>query len=139
MPQLLLASEAKQSLSDYISQHKDVMKGKFLAIIYVGDDLASASYVRMKKQFGEQYNIKTRVYGQSEEQTLETLTDLIHDLNTDDRCAGIMIQLPLPAHLQPHATKLCSLISPQKDVDGLGGQLLGLSTIGALDIRPATP
>ncbi|PIE00276.1 MAG: hypothetical protein CSA81_13895 [Acidobacteria bacterium] len=139
MVQLLLASEAKQSLSDYISRHSDILADKFLAIIYVGDNSSSASYVRMKKKFGEKHGIETRIYGQEEEQTLETLTDLIHDLNTDDRCAGIMIQLPLPSHLQPYATKLCSLISPQKDVDGLGGQLLGLSTIGVRDVRPATP
>lgn len=74
----------------------------------------------MKKRFGEQYGIQTRIFGQNEEQTFESLSSLIHELNADETCAGIMIQLPLPTHLQSRATELCAMISPSKDVDGLG-------------------
>lgn len=139
MAQLLLASEAKQDLHTLIASRAAALQDQFLAIIYVGDNPAFATYVRMKKKYGESHDIKVRIFGQEEEQTLDSLRLLIDSLNTDGACAGIMIQLPLPPTLQPYATELCACITPLKDVDGLGGQLLGLSTIGQQNIRPATP
>lgn len=139
MVQLLLASEAKKDLDNFIASRATLLQGRFLAIIYVGDNPASASYVRMKQRYGESHGIEVRVFGQEKEQTFDSLYWLIDSLNTDDICAGIMIQLPLSSTLQTHATELCARIMPLKDVDGLGGQLLGLSTIGHHDLRPATP
>lgn len=139
MTQLLLAKEAKKDIDSMIHAKKDVLYNKFLAIIFVGENSASNTYVRMKKRYGQSHDIDVRVFGQEEEQTFETLCTLIDALNADDTCAGIMIQLPLPHTLQSCATQLCARIAPHKDVDGLGGQLLGLSTIGQCDIRPATP
>ncbi|USN56462.1 MAG: bifunctional 5,10-methylenetetrahydrofolate dehydrogenase/5,10-methenyltetrahydrofolate cyclohydrolase [Candidatus Peribacteria bacterium] len=139
MVELLLASEAKQDLDTLIASRAAALQGKFLAIIHVGDNPASATYVRMKKKYGESHGIEVRIFGQEEEQTHNSLLALIESLNTDKSCAGMMIQLPLPPALQPYATELCARIAPLKDVDGLGGQLLGLSTIGQQNIRPATP
>jgi 5,10-methylene-tetrahydrofolate dehydrogenase/methenyl tetrahydrofolate cyclohydrolase len=49
----------------------------------------------------------------------------IHQLNTDESCIGIIVQLPLPAELQPYRDEICAAVHPLKDIDGLGGVLNG--------------
>jgi len=65
--------------------------------------------------------------------------ELIRYLNHDDECVGIIVQLPLPEQFQSYKEQLLAAITPEKDLDGLGGVILGLSEIGLVDFVPATP
>ncbi len=65
--------------------------------------------------------------------------ELIKYLNQDDECVGIIVQLPLPEQFVVYKEQLLAAITPQKDVDGLGGIVVGLSEIGLIDFVPATP
>jgi 5,10-methylene-tetrahydrofolate dehydrogenase/methenyl tetrahydrofolate cyclohydrolase len=121
MSQRLLAQPALAAHHSYIDKHAHLLEGKFLAIIMVGTDPSSQTYVRMKQRLGLKHNIDTRIIELSESTTQASdITNLIHELNDDITCAGIMLQLPLPAALREHTINICALIDPSKDVDGLG-------------------
>jgi bifunctional protein folD len=64
---------------------------------------------------------------------------LIHRLNREERCVGIIIQLPLPPEFQPYKNELLSAITPAKDLDGLNGTLIGKNFLEMIDFLPATP
>ncbi len=70
---------------------------------------------------------------------VKNIFSLITQLNTDEDCIWIMIQLPLPKALQAHKEALLASINPLKDIDGLGGIMSGLSAIDLIDFLPATP
>ena len=103
----------------------------------VGDDPASHLYVRNKEKACKEVGI------QSDEHLLPTLVSekellaLIHNLNRKKEIHGILVQLPLPAHIQ--AEKILQAVSPQKDVDGFHPVNQGLLLLGAQGLRPCTP
>lgn len=108
-----------------------------LATILVGDNPASAVYVRNKHRASDSIGIKTKDHKLPSETTQDEIDDIIDGLNRSDEVHGILVQLPLPNHLDEFAT--ISRISPLKDVDGLTPQNVGLLSIGKSILRPCTP
>ena len=108
-----------------------------LATILVGDNPASAVYVRNKHKASDSIGIKTKDHKLPSETTQDVLNNIIDDLNRNNEVHGILVQLPLPNHLDEFATT--SRISPLKDVDGLTPQNVGLLSIGKSILRPCTP
>jgi methylenetetrahydrofolate dehydrogenase (NADP+)/methenyltetrahydrofolate cyclohydrolase len=109
-----------------------------LATILVGDDPASAVYVRMKREDSAEVGIESFHHEPDGDVSQEALTELIESLNADGRVHGILLQLPLPGHLDQDP--LISLIDPAKDVDGLTPISAGLLVQGRAEaIAPCTP
>ena len=99
-------------------------RGPGLATILVGDDPASATYVRMKREDSAEVGIESFHHEPGGDVSAETLAGLIRDLGADERVHGILLQLPLPDHLDQD--EFISLIDPAKDVDGLTTANAGL-------------
>jgi methylenetetrahydrofolate dehydrogenase (NADP+) / methenyltetrahydrofolate cyclohydrolase len=109
-----------------------------LATILVGDDPASAVYVRMKREDSGQVGIESFHHEPGADVSADALAALIRSLNSDERVHGILLQLPLPAHLDQD--EFISLIDPGKDVDGLTSTNAGLLMQGREEaLVPATP
>ena len=109
-----------------------------LAVIIVGDDPASHVYVRNKIKSCERLGIKSTHLELSKETSQEELVDAIISMNNDDGINGILIQSPLPSHLDEES--LTDLIDPEKDVDGFHPINLGRIVQGRLDgMIPCTP
>lgn len=109
-----------------------------LAVIIVGDDPASHVYVRNKIKSCERLGIKSTHLELSKETSQEELVDAIISMNNDDGINGILIQSPLPSHLDEES--LTDLIDPEKDVDGFHPVNLGRIVQGRLDgMIPCTP
>ncbi|TYZ61813.1 hypothetical protein PybrP1_002295 [[Pythium] brassicae (nom. inval.)] len=90
-----------------------------VALLLVGTKTDSKSYVRLKKNACERVGIVADVHEVDGDVTLEALTALICALNDDPAVHGVLLQLPLPEHLQPAEESLLELIRPEKDIDGL--------------------
>jgi methylenetetrahydrofolate dehydrogenase (NADP+)/methenyltetrahydrofolate cyclohydrolase len=108
-----------------------------LATIVVGDNPASAIYVRNKHDACEEVGILTKDHTLSNDITQEELNDLIEKLNQDETVHGILIQLPLPNHLNEFNTT--TQILPEKDIDGLTPTNVGLLAIGKAILIACTP
>jgi methylenetetrahydrofolate dehydrogenase (NADP+) / methenyltetrahydrofolate cyclohydrolase len=109
-----------------------------LATILVGDDPASAVYVRMKREDSAEVGIESFHHEPGEDVSQGDLAALIESLNADERVHGILLQLPLPGHLDQDP--LIALIDPAKDVDGLTPLSAGMLMQGRSDaIAPCTP
>jgi methylenetetrahydrofolate dehydrogenase (NADP+) / methenyltetrahydrofolate cyclohydrolase len=109
-----------------------------LATVLVGDDPASAVYVRMKREDSAEVGIESFHHEPGGDISAEDLAALIRDLNADERVHGILLQLPLPGHLDQH--EFVSLIDPAKDVDGLTSANAGLLVQGREEAMvPCTP
>ena len=108
-----------------------------LATVLVGDDPASATYVKNKHNACKKIGIKTRDHKLSADTTQKELDKIISNLNNDKEVHGILVQLPLPKQLNEFAT-VCR-ISPIKDVDGLTPQNVGLLSMGKSILKPCTP
>ena len=110
-----------------------------LAVVIVGDDKASHTYVKNKEKTCEQVGIKSSVVRLREDIPQIALDTVINQLNNDENVHGILLQLPLPKHLDEQ--RAIDLISQYKDVDGLTIANAGLVALGRLDeaIIPCTP
>ncbi|MGN1423744.1 MAG: bifunctional methylenetetrahydrofolate dehydrogenase/methenyltetrahydrofolate cyclohydrolase FolD [Oscillospiraceae bacterium] len=108
-----------------------------LAVVIVGDDPASRVYVNNKKKACEVCGIKSYEYALPAETTEEQLLELIDALNSDDKVNGILVQLPLPRHLDEE--KVIKRISPLKDVDAFSAENVGKIMIGNYAFLPCTP
>jgi len=108
-----------------------------LATVLVGDDPASATYVKNKHIACEKIGIKTKDHKLPTDITQEELNKVIDKLNNDKEIHGILVQLPLSKQLDEFAT--ISRISPIKDVDGLTPQNVGLLSMRKSILRPCTP
>ena len=108
-----------------------------LAVIIVGEDPASQVYVRNKARACEEVGFYSEVHRLPEDTKEEALLGLIDRLNADEKIHGILVQLPLPKHLDE--TKLLLRISPEKDVDGFHPYNVGQLTIGNPTFPPCTP
>ena len=110
-----------------------------LAVVIVGDDKASHTYVKNKEKTCEQVGIKSSVVMLREDIPQIALDTVINQLNNDENVHGILLQLPLPKHLDEQ--QAIDLISQYKDVDGLTIANAGLVALGRLDeaIIPCTP
>jgi methylenetetrahydrofolate dehydrogenase (NADP+) / methenyltetrahydrofolate cyclohydrolase len=108
-----------------------------LAVLMVGDNPASAAYVRGKEKACTKVGIASFGKHFPKETTQEELTEVIHCLNQDERVDGILVQLPLPEHLD--AIALLHEILPEKDADGLHPMNLGKLARGENGLRSCTP
>lgn len=108
-----------------------------LAVIIVGDNPASQVYVRNKKKACEQVGFNSWVYEMPESTTQDELNALIDKLNCDSTVHGILVQLPLPSHLDEKEVIL--RIKPEKDVDAFHPENVGRITIGNPKFLPCTP
>lgn len=116
-------------------KHKGVAPG--LAVIIVGDDPASRIYVNNKKKACDKALIHSEEYALSENTTQESLIDLIKVLNGKEDIHGILVQLPLPDHIDESA--VINAIDPKKDVDAFHAVNVGKIMIGEYDFLPCTP
>ncbi len=108
-----------------------------LAVILVGENPASQVYVRNKKKACEYVGIKSLSYELSSETSEDELLKLIDSLNKNFECNGILVQLPLPAHIDEE--KVLLAIDPKKDVDGFHPYNVGLLSIGNAVLKACTP
>lgn len=108
-----------------------------LAVILVGENPASQVYVRNKKKACEYCGIKSLSYELPETTKEEELLSLVDELNNDSTCNGILVQLPLPKHIDEE--KVLLKIKPEKDVDGFHPYNVGLLSIGKADLKACTP
>lgn len=108
-----------------------------LAVILVGNDPASQVYVRNKQRACEELGFNPFEYKLSENTTQEQLLDLISVLNKDPKVHGILVQLPLPDHLDEQSVLYS--ISPEKDVDAFHPLNVGKIMIGSYNFLPCTP
>ena len=108
-----------------------------LAVVLVGDDPASAVYVRNKRRACKHVGFRSRDYDLPATTTQAELTALIDRLNGDAQIHGILVQLPLPAHID--APVLINRIDPRKDVDGFHPENIGRLALRQRGLRPCTP
>jgi methylenetetrahydrofolate dehydrogenase (NADP+) / methenyltetrahydrofolate cyclohydrolase len=108
-----------------------------LATVLVGDDPASAIYVRMKREDSAEVGIESFHHEPGGDVSAEELAELLIALNADERVHGILLQLPLPDHLDD--AEMTALIDPAKDVDGLTPVSAGLLAQGRPGLVPCTP
>ncbi|MBE9610042.1 bifunctional methylenetetrahydrofolate dehydrogenase/methenyltetrahydrofolate cyclohydrolase FolD [Chitinilyticum piscinae] len=108
-----------------------------LAVILVGSDPASQVYVGNKKRQCENAGIRSLAFDLPAETSEQELLDLVAKLNADEDVDGILVQLPLPKHLD--GDKIIELIDPNKDVDGFHPYNIGRLTLKMPLLRPCTP
>ncbi|MCI9270945.1 MAG: bifunctional methylenetetrahydrofolate dehydrogenase/methenyltetrahydrofolate cyclohydrolase FolD [Dorea sp.] len=141
MPQLIdgkkIAAEIKDELKEKVSKLKEEGIHICLAVIQVGDDPASSIYVNNKKKACAYIGIESLAYELPEETTQEELVSLVQKLNGDAKVNGILVQLPLPDHIDADA--IIRTISPDKDVDGFHPESVGRLCIGAEGFVSCTP
>jgi len=109
----------------------------FLSAILVGDNPASEAYVRGKEKDAAEVGIDTETHHLDADTSQPDLLDLIHDLNADPSVDGILVQLPLPDHIDEQA--VIDSVNPEKDVDGFHPENLGRLMRGTPRYIPATP
>lgn len=108
-----------------------------LATVLVGEDPASAVYVRNKQKACVEVGIEGFAHDLLADSTQEQVVELLAELNADERVSGILLQLPTPPHID--GSHLTTLIDPAKDVDGLTPVSAGLLAKGLPGLRPGTP
>ena len=132
-----ISTEIKDETRDKVAELKAAGKEISLAVVQVGDNPASCVYVRNKKKACEYVGIKSVSHELPEETTEAELLALIDKLNNDDTINGILVQLPLPAHMDEN--KVIDAISPYKDVDGFHLMNVGALSTGQNGFISCTP
>ncbi|MEK7210468.1 MAG: bifunctional methylenetetrahydrofolate dehydrogenase/methenyltetrahydrofolate cyclohydrolase FolD [Candidatus Binatota bacterium] len=108
-----------------------------LGVVLVGDDPASHLYVRNKEKACKEAGIRSQEHLLPASVSEKELLSVIHSLNRDKQIHGILVQLPLPAHIR--SDKILEAVSPLKDVDGFHPVNQGLLLLGAEGLKPCTP
>lgn len=132
-----ISGEIKEELKEEAARLRTEGKEAALAVVQVGNDPASSVYVRNKKRACEYIGIKSLSYELPEETTEKELLDLIAELNEKQEVNGILVQLPLPKHMDED--KVIRAIDPAKDVDGFHPQNVGALVIGQRGFVSCTP
>ncbi len=133
-----VSAAVKQEVAEETARLKDEKGLKIgLAVVIVGNNPASRVYVNNKKKACEAVGFQSFEYALDENTTQEQLLDLINVLNRDIRVNGILVQLPLPAHIDEK--KVIDAISPDKDVDAFHAINVGKIMIGEYAFLPCTP
>lgn len=129
-----IANQLRLALKESIEKEKEKPG---LAVVIVGNDPASQIYVRNKIKACAELGIESYSYALSEDATQEEVEDLLDQLAIDERVHGILLQLPLPKHLDAESASFH--IPFEKDVDGFSARNLGLLVQGKQEIAPCTP
>lgn len=133
-----LSAKLRFELGTKIFSNKCIMdEYPKLAVILVGKDPASEIYVRNKSKACEEVGILHNTYQMSEKVSEQTLLELIYTLNKDSSVSGILVQLPLPKHIDEKL--IINAISPDKDVDCFTKENIGKMFLGDETISPCTP
>lgn len=132
-----ISMQIKEEIKKEAASLKEQGKNVTLAVIQVGDNPASCVYVRNKKKGCEYIGIGSLSYELKEETTQEELLSLIRELNAREDVNGILVQLPLPAHID--GDTVIREIDPKKDVDGFHPQSVGALCIGQPGFVSCTP
>lgn len=132
-----VSAQIKEELKEKVARMKTQGTEVCLAVIQVGTDPASCVYVRNKKRACEYIGIKSLSYELEDATTEEELLNLIQSLNEDSSVNGILVQLPLPAHIDEKA--VIHSIHPDKDVDGFHPESVGKLCIGEKGFLSCTP
>lgn len=132
-----IAQEIRADLAKRVAELTAQGKTPGLHVVLVGDNPASKVYVRNKQRACEEVGINSTVHRLAEDTTREQLLGLIEQLNADSKVHGILVQLPLPAHLDEE--EVINAISPEKDVDGFHPSNVGKLYIGTKGLIPCTP
>lgn len=132
-----LAKQKKEKVKKRVQNlnAKGIQPG--LAVVLVGENPASQIYVRMKQKDCKSVGITSFKYLKDADISENELLDLVGQLNNDDRIHGILVQLPLPDHIDE--TKVLENIAPEKDVDGFNPINVGRLVTGADGMLPCTP
>ena len=126
-----------ENLKDRISSLKEKRIIPGLAVVLIGDDPASQVYVRSKTKKFNQLNLHTESFVLSAKTSESALLELISSLNQNENFHGILVQLPLPKHID--SQKVLEAIDPIKDVDGFHPENIGRLAIGEPRFVPCTP
>jgi len=126
--------EVRVGVRDFRASHGSVPG---LAVVLIGDDPASHSYVKGKETACAKVGIITETIRREASIAQVELLDILNDLNRDSKFSGILVQLPLPKHLDEDA--VIEALNPMKDVDGLHPVNAGLLMLGQPRFAPATP
>ena len=129
----MIKDECKQKVEEYKAQGIEIC----LAVIQVGNDTASSVYVNNKKKACAYVGMNSLSYELPEETTQEELLSLIQELNERKDVNGILVQLPVPAHIDEKT--IINAIDPKKDVDGFHPQSVGSLCIGQPGFVSCTP
>jgi len=133
----LVAENLDNYTLEKINQNKGFYKWKYVAFLLFEDNEASRVYIKMKQNKASKFWLKTKVI-EDTKADFETAMDIVNELNQDDDCIWILIQLPLNEKLRPYQGKLLWSVLPNKDIDGLWWILFGLHQIEAISFLPAT-
>ena len=132
-----IAAQVKQKVSQEVAQLKAQGITPQLAVIIVGENAASQIYVRNKARDCGEVGIVSRVVALPEDVTEQRLLDEIAALNADDAVSAMLVQLPLPAHIDK--SRVIDAIAPQKDADCFCPRNIGELFLGSAALRPCTP
>lgn len=132
-----IAEDIKREVADEVAGLKKEGIHPGLAVVLVGDDAASSAYVNMKAKTCGQLGIYSRKLTVTSALTTEQLLAEIRKLNEDEAIDGILVQLPLPKHVNKHA--ILEGVDPRKDVDGFHSSNLGSLLLGQKTLTACTP
>lgn len=141
MAKIISGKEVSAQVKEQVRLENEQLKSKGietgLAVVIVGNDPASRVYVNNKKKACETVGFKSFEYALPEETTQEQLLELVEVLNNDQKVNGILVQLPLPKHI--NETSIINAISPNKDVDAFHPINVGKIMVGDYAFLPCTP
>ena len=141
MAKLIDGKQISTQIKDELKAEVTVLKEKgivpCLAVIQVGNDPASSVYVNNKKKACAYIGMESLSYELEEDISQEALLSIIDELNHNDMVNGILVQLPLPKHINENA--VIHAIAPEKDVDGFHPETVGNLCIGSKGFLPCTP
>ncbi len=133
----VISAHIKQQVKAQVDELKAKGTEPCLAVIIVGDDFASRTYVNNKKRTCEEVGIRSLEFALPAETTQEELLELVEKLNADDSVNGILCQLPIPKHIDEKV--ILNAIKPEKDVDAFHPVNAGHIMIGDCVLKPCTP
>ena len=133
----LISTQIKDELKAEVAQLKEKGMIPCLAVIQVGNDPASSVYVNNKKKACAYIGIESLSYELEENITQEELLSIVDELNHNEMVNGILVQLPLPKHIDEEA--VIQAIAPEKDVDGFHPETVGNMCIGSKGFLSCTP
>ena len=133
----IVSADVKSRVIGEVRELKAVGVQPCLATVLVGDDPASATYIESKHKDAEEVGIITRDHRLASTFNQKELRELVQLLNNDPEVHGILVQLPLPSHINEF--EILSSLSPLKDVDGLTPYNVGMLQSGIAALKPCTP
>lgn len=131
------AAQIHEELKPRVQRLREAGIVPHLSVVLIGDDPASHTYVRMKAKACRGVGIESQTHALPHDTTQQEAEDLIAQLNADENVHGILVQHPVPKHLDE--IHLLNRLSPDKDVDGISPASLGALVVGVAKFIPCTP